>query len=142
MKLQNLNGAIRKAKEVRIWLQVPNTPKPLLYVVVQKQSLLQVLGVAYGGDRSAETGLYIREEDGLLMTDVAGFAPPNPDFDGEWKEQYKALEGEINAYDPVDLLGDDEDLLGGAPPEAEDEDLLGGTTFTAEEADDVEDLLS
>ncbi|ESQ85402.1 hypothetical protein AEAC466_04350 [Asticcacaulis sp. AC466] len=126
MKLASLNSQIRKTKHVKIWLRIPHVTTPL-YVVVQKDSLLEALKAAHGGDNQVETDLSIREN-GQLICDLPGFAPPDPEQQEQFVRQSTAVEkhlGEDQDEDEDDLLSDTfdpEEVMAGA--EDMEEDLL------------------
>ena len=124
MKLRNLNGAIRKSNgPVNVWFKVPGGA---IIVATQKVSLLEQIGTLHGNEPNAETGLYIRNSDNLLMCEGPDNFPPNPQLDEVWDKQVETL----NTYDPADTSA-----------AMDDDDLLGGPTFTSEEIDE-DDLLS
>lgn len=119
MKLSQLNSAIRKAEIVKIWFRATIGTKPLL-IAVQKSSLLDALKVAFDGERSAETGMHIRAEDCVLVSETI---PPDPALDDEWDRQTAA---QMLGLDPesvaaIDALDDDDPFADTAPRELVDD---------------------
>lgn len=125
MKLANLNGAIRKFKGApKLWWRTPTGP---ILLCIQKTELLASLATLHNGDRNAETGLSMRDTDGLITSEDPKFAPPDPNYVAEWS---KAHDAAIKREAVGHVEDDDEDLL--------------GDTFTPEESgedDELEDLL-